>query len=283
MATENTLHTNATRPGFGVEFRDAEERRRADMGMTTIDAFVGALLAEISKGRGISDHASVRLAEYYLNHELLKGFPVPRMQVSTLDIDFQFAVAVNARASHLLEDPEIQKGIRYRLVDFLAGLPADRDFREYFRGDASLGAKWKDGLADLSRRLEQVLAKPAPDGIELIQKLSVSAHNYFYESAPDDLRLHVSSLLMRPLKRREDHKSMTMVIEERIREIVAVVSEGRAQVAEAPDDFQILVGAKDLEKLNPSLLNRMKITVSPSDRRWVVSEKDGEKIHILGT
>jgi len=251
--------------------------------MITIDAFVGALLGEIAKGRGIGDQASVRLAEHYLHHDLLKGFPVPRMQVSTLEIDLSFAVAANARENHLLEDQEVQKGIRFQVRDFLAGLPQDRDFREYFRDDVSLAAKWRKGLGGLHDRLEHVLAKPAPDREALIQKLSMSAQNYFHESAPEDLRLAVGKLLARPPRRRKNGRSMVKVIEDQIRAIVAVVGENEPQAAEPPADFKVLVTAAELDKVNPSLLNRMKITVSPADRRWVTSEKDGEKVHILGT
>lgn len=250
--------------------------------MVTIDVFVGALLGEITKGRAISDQASVRLAEYYLNSELLKGFPVPRMQISTLEVDLQFAVAAKARESLLLEDEEVQKSIRYQMRDFLGSLPNHPAFHTYFRNDASLSVKWKGGLDDLSRRIGQVLTKPPTDCAAVIHKLSVSAQNYFCELAPDDLRLSVSSLLMRPLKRGKDKMSLRTIIEEQVRAIVAPLGGGNKETApEAPVDLNILVGAAELEKLNPSLLNKMKITVSPSDRRWVVSEKDEKKVYIL--
>jgi hypothetical protein len=252
--------------------------------MVRIEEFVGVLLGAIAKGRAISDQASVRVAEHYLNHELLKGFPVPRMQISDLEVNVNFALAATARECLLLEDEEVQKSIRYRMRDLLGSLPGHPDFKAYFRNDSSLEAKWKGGLGDLDRRLEQVLRSHHTDFPALIHKLSVSAHNYFYEHAPDDLGLNVSSLLASPVKGRKDNKSMRLLIEDHVRETIMLRREGGEEVSPgAPAELNILLGAEELEKLNPSLLNRLKITVSPADRRWISSERDGHKVHILGT
>lgn len=251
--------------------------------MTTIDAFVGALLKEIAKGRAISDQASVRLAEAYLKDELLKGFPVPRMQIGELQVDLNFAMAAQARESVLLQDEEVQKNIGHCMRGFLGSLPRDRNFRAYFRNDAALASRWREGLDELIARIERALTRPPTDYRTVFQKLSVSTHNYFCELAPGDLQLPVTALLAKPIRRRADALSMKALIEEYVRGIVApLTGNGHDVVREEAHDFNILVGAAELQKLDTSMLNKLKITISPADRRWVVSEKDGHKIHILG-
>jgi hypothetical protein len=75
---------------------------------------------------------------------------------------------------------------------------------------------------------------------------------------------------------------MKALIEEYVRGIVApLVGRSHEAVPEEPHDFNILIGAAELQHVDASILNKLKITISPADRRWVVSEKDGHKIHIL--
>jgi hypothetical protein len=91
--------------------------------------------------------------------------------------------------------------------------------------------------------------------------------------------------LVRPLRKESGQaRSMHTIIEQQIRTIVTSMdrnkSEGRSDVA---PNLNVLVGAAELEKLNPAILDKIKITITPSDRRWVASEQDGKKVYILGT
>lgn len=261
------------------------DRKTIDTGVTiTVGAFVGALVAETARGRAISDRASIQIAEQYLHHELLRGFSVPRMQIRDLEVDLNFAVASSQRGAFFLEDDEVQKNIGYRMRDFLASLPRHRDFNSYFRNDAHLVARWTSGLDEMTRRFHHVLVRPGMDSASVIHGLSLSVQNYFYELAPDDLQLRVSSLLSRPINKARGADSMQTMIEREIQTIVTSADKSEPQESpESPPNLKILVGAAQLEKLSPNLLSKMKITVSPSDRKWVVSEKDGEKVYILGT
>ena len=80
---------------------------------------------------------------------------------------------------------------------------------------------------------------------------------------------------------------LAAVTEQQIRTIVTSADKsGSAQSPggdAASPNLEILVGAAQLNTLNPALLSKMKITISPSDRRWVASEQDGKTVHILAT
>ncbi len=254
--------------------------------MITLGSFLGALLEEIGRARAISDRASVQVAEQYLRHELLKGFPVPRMQFRDVEVELNFAVASKLHGAFFLEDEEVQKSISYQMRDFLSSLPGHRDFRTYFGKDTALAARWNGGLDEMARRFAHILAKPTADAEAVIQILSLSVRNHFHESASGDLRMTVSMLLARSLQKQPgEPDSMQAIVEQHVRAIVTSMDRSRREGAalDAAPNLNILVGAAELEKLNPAVLNRVKITVSPSDRRWVVTDQDGKKIHILGT
>lgn len=255
--------------------------------MITLGSFLGALLAETARGRAISDRASVQIADQYLRNEFLKGFPVPRMQVRDLEVELRFAVSSKLAAVSFLEDQEAQRHISYRLREFLSTLPGHRDFKDYFGKDTALATKWKRGLDDMARRLQEVLARPAADSSVVIQSLSLCIRNYFHESAPEHLRGEVSSLLARRRRKEPaEDDSLERLIERQIREIVMSMDRSADQnepAADSPLNFNVLVGAAELEKVSPALLSSIKISVSPADRRWIVSEHDGKKVYTLGT
>lgn len=246
--------------------------------------FVGALVGETARARAISDLASVQIAERYLHHELLRGFTVPRMQIRDLEIDLNFAVASKSSAGSFLEDEEIQRNISHRIREFLGGLPGVRGFRLYFGNDAKLAARWAGGLEEMTRRFRHILSRPGADCASAISGLSLSVQNHFYESASGGLRSNVSSLLARPIGKAGAAGSMRAVIEREIESIVmSVAKRGPGGSPESAPGVEILVGAAQLEKLNPASLSKMKLTLSPSDRRWVATDQDGKKVYILGT
>jgi hypothetical protein len=250
----------------------------------TVGTFVGALLGETTRARAIGDRASLYVAEQYLQNDLLRGFSVPRMQIRDLEVDLNFAVASKLRGAFFLEDEEVQKYIGYQMRDFLGSLPAHRDFSAYFRDDAELAARWASGLDETTRCFRRIVSKPEADAASAIHSLSLSVQNYFYESAPAGLRLGLFSLLNRPIGKGGRPDSMKTIIEERVRTIITSAGASKPEESsELPLNLEILVGAAQLEKLNPCVLSKIKLTLSSADRRWVASDQDGKKVYILST
>lgn len=60
--------------------------------MSGIDDIVGAVLRDITNARVTSDMYSRNISRYYEQDHLLRRFPVPRMEVDTLEIDLKFAI-----------------------------------------------------------------------------------------------------------------------------------------------------------------------------------------------
>ena len=61
--------------------------------MTTLNEYIGTLVAGIADARAAADLESVRVAEAYAQHALLKHFSVPRMRIG--DIEMTIPVAID--------------------------------------------------------------------------------------------------------------------------------------------------------------------------------------------
>jgi hypothetical protein len=252
--------------------------------MITLKAFVGTLLEEVTRARAASDQASMRLAQQYLDTELLKGFPVPRMQIRDMEIELNFAVASKQGRASFLEDERVQKNIGYQIRDFMSELPSREEFKPYFGDNLEIVDKWKSGLDDLAGRFSEILSKPASDPQSVINNLSLTAENYFYELAPDQMRFQISTILERRFQPKKSSGAGTIkaAVQKEITAIIAAMDKRMKEgVPDDSPDLNLLLGASELEKLNPSLLHKVKISISSSDRRWVVTDQNGEKVAIL--
>lgn len=252
--------------------------------MITIKNFVGAMLEEITRARVLSDVASARIADQYLNHEILKSFPVPRMHIRDIQMELNFAVSPVQRGTSRLEVEEVQKNIIHQLHDLVYSFSEHPDFTAYFEKDDKLKSSWKAGLNPLSKRMARVLAKPVSTPAEVTQNLSATVENYFYELAPENVRSGLSKLLDHPLRmhKSKEGDSMRASIKNQVAAVIAVAADVNPSPSHLdPLDLTVLVGASELEKISSDQLHKLKITLDSSDRKWVTVEKDGQKTYIL--
>ncbi len=263
--------------------------------MITLESFIGALMQQLAMARQMSDGASVHIAEGYLQNELLKGFPVPRMQLRDVEMELNFGVASKLESASFLEDDEVQKNLTYQLQDLLSSFPSQPEFKDYFSQNAPLQARWKAGLASMSQRFAQILSRPASDPVDLAHSLALSVQNYFYETAAEEQKPAVAPLLLllvkpspfwlaQGVKPESETVPLQKLIESRIAAMLrSLQGAQQAPGAPAPMALNVLVGTADLGKLDTALLNKIKITINPSDLRWIVSEKNSQKIYTLGS
>lgn len=60
--------------------------------MATLQTYLSGILCEISEARKVSDHKSAQIAEGYLSNKFLKGYSIPRMRISNVEIDAPIAI-----------------------------------------------------------------------------------------------------------------------------------------------------------------------------------------------
>jgi hypothetical protein len=78
--------------------------------MAGIDDIVGALLRDVTNSRVTSDMYSRNISRYYEQDAILRRFPVPRMEIDTLEMDLSFAI------NNVEVDPLRKEGLESRLV-----------------------------------------------------------------------------------------------------------------------------------------------------------------------
>ncbi|MCK9919347.1 hypothetical protein MXD81_60475 [Microbacteriaceae bacterium K1510] len=253
--------------------------------MITVRQFVGALLEEVTKARAISDAASARIAQQYLKHDLLKGFPVPRMHVREIELELCFAIGPNTEGASMFDDGEVRQNIRHQLRHLLEDLPDQPDVAPHFASAPDLKSKWTAGLEGLDQRFDQAMTRKDATRVAVVNALSMIIENYLYETVSTDrgLLARVARVWRNPANAAEN-QPINDAVREQVRNIIVSLDtiDTEGEVVSDLLDLNILVESADLEKLNPSRIQKMKLVFNASDRRWVASEVDGQKTHILG-
>src|SRR4051812_27940222 len=93
--------------------------------MPTLGMFIGALLTDSVQARVRADMESLKIAEAYSRHDLLKHMPVPRFRLPDITIDFPVIVSSLQEGElvgggRLFDEPtrlEIQKTVRAALLE----------------------------------------------------------------------------------------------------------------------------------------------------------------------
>jgi|GEM_PF-3436157 len=277
--------------------------------MISLSQFVGALLEGTVNGRAKSDVASVRLAEAYLKHELLKVFPVPRMQIQDVEIDLQFAIDPNLPPNTLFAEEEVRKNICYKIQHFLLGLPQDKEMKEFFSQDEELAKTWNSKLTQLMQRIEQLLNRQNLDKATLLHLLNLAIENFFHEVAfarpKPNLLSFISSIFHHSSTQKPTSSLKDRIIAYVQQVIDAAISDRPISIAAAKNaaakdaaaepadtdadtdidadlpDLQVLIKASDLEGLTPSQIQKLKLVLHASDRKWIKLDKQGEEEYIL--
>lgn len=259
--------------------------------MITLGNFVGALMQALSNARTMSDQVSVKIADQYLGHEYLRGFPVPRMTLKQVDVDLTFAVGATSSFSSLLRQPEVVKNIVNRFRGAIQDLPKNESFLTQF-GQRTFGdAEWEDEAKNLLDSIEKILANPPAEKLVLNHLLVVACENFFFQIHS----LRPQAGLLAGLRRvfggqeaateRGDFDSQSDGIRNWISEQVTKILDASIPSVvggadEAPN-VQVLVGGHELEGRNPDHLHNIKLSFSSDDRKWVTTEKNGAKTYML--
>lgn len=259
--------------------------------MITVSNFVGALMQALASGRTMSDQISAKIADRYLDHDYLRGFPVPRMTLKQVDVEVNFAVGSTTLLSTALRQPEVGKNIINRFRYVLEGLPNTEVFRKQFGQRAFRDEDWQAGAEELMASVQQILAEPPVDKAMLQHLLILASENFFYRMHQVRPQAGLLSGLRRIFSTEEaqpaaaDPAAQVDAIRAWITQQVAAVLDaaipgGLGGIDEAPD-LQILVGGGELESKDPGHLHSAKLSFTSEDRKWVASEKNGDKTYIL--
>ena len=251
--------------------------------MITIRQFLGAMLEEITRARVISDAASVRVAQTYLNHDFLKSYPVPRMNIKDVEMELHFAVAGRVQGISIFHDEEATQNIRHQLRQFLETLPQAPELIPHFAQNPQLTAKWNKALSDLDTKFQKIMARSTADRVSTARAISLAIENQLF-----DLISHggFRALLARAFGRENpsaQNQSMSDKIEQQVKNIIASVDTAGQEAETLTDlmDLNVLIEASELEKINSSHMQKLKVVFNTSDRKWIADKSGEEKRYML--
>ncbi len=256
--------------------------------MITISDFVGAFLHGLTTSRTQSDRTSLKISEHYLNHEYLRGFPVPRMTLKHVELEVNFAVGQISRLETLFKEPEIRKNVANQFHELLVGLPETEPFKSQLGHLAPADSEWRHGISELFETIQRILAGPIADKNTLIHTLSLAIENFFYtmhQAKPGrGLLAGLRNVFTKPTTAAGAPPSAGSIRDWATDRVTAILDAslpgGLAAVSELPD-MHILVGGAELEGQKEGSLHKVKLAFVSEDRKWVATEKNGEKKYIL--
>lgn len=246
--------------------------------MITLKQFVGVMMRDLTHARANSDVASAHVANSYLQHDILKGFPVPRMHVHDVEMQLKFAVA----------EPYVNRDVTrenalHRIVWF-ATAPIEQIQREF-----DMPELWRSQIARLHSDLNHILSQSFADADAAARLVSVGIENFIYRLAfaaeQRELMAFFQDAYCSMLHVDNNGQPIHEVIAPHIHDLLGTVTttentDGIVGAVPLPD-LPVLIGAAELEAMDGDQLQSVKLTFKASDRKWVSVEKDGEKQYLL--
>lgn len=72
--------------------------------MINLSDYIGQLMSEITIARTQADLETIRLAEMYANHDLLKHFPIPHIRLQNVNLEIPIVIKETVDASEIISN-----------------------------------------------------------------------------------------------------------------------------------------------------------------------------------
>jgi hypothetical protein len=228
--------------------------------MPSLGDYVGRLLSEITEARLQADLASVRVAEMYASHPLLKHLPVPKFRLPSVTLDVSVAVSgmdeSGRQPVHGTFDPgKLRDSVAARFLGSIDRVGVS--FAE--QGRRSL-------LESIDQSAKRAAAQPA---------ITSTAASIAEEFVSGLSRLLADEKLMGTRISPEAVKKVTDEVREATR--VDILNQ-----ATPPSGLKVLVTAAELRSAGPpDLLARLRLSITEEGVEWSVTDQDGKRLERL--
>lgn len=256
--------------------------------MISLGHFVSGLMQALTVGRTMSDRTSLKVADEYLNHDLLRGFPIPRMTLKQVDLEIKFAVNSTTQLEAFLKEPEVSRNIINRFRDVLIGLPENDLFRAQFKSAGFRESEWQQNLQDILASIERILSGQITDRATLTRFLALAVENFLFKIHHSKPQAGLLNGLRRIFSTPEtatgaapEADSLSTWAAGQTTDILNMVIPA---AVEEGVELHVLVGGAELESKKAELVQTAKISFGSADRKWIASgqsDTTGEKIYIL--
>ncbi|MGC1121624.1 MAG: hypothetical protein WBA22_11080 [Candidatus Methanofastidiosia archaeon] len=236
--------------------------------MANLGEIVGAIIAQVGRGRTQADAETVEIAETYKDNPLFSSFPVPRMTLDEVVIDLKMAVSTGPTTGASLT-PESQKEILKRVDTLVNDLP--RRYR-YVQNMPDNPTIWNPARAKIAEEITDLV----PVGVAVDPKSIVVG-------ATAAIQQNVVQAIAHPAFKVITRKTMGSFVEEDVprmekyvkSEIDKIVTDVVTSQPPTEGRVEVLVSASDLEGIPAEKISTVRLTLRESDLSW--TEIKGEK------
>lgn len=218
--------------------------------MPKLNEYIGSIVSSITNARVMSDVQTVKVAEEYSKHNLLKYFSIPRMKIEDIEMTIPVALEeINEKTESEYQPVDIKK------FDSVV-------YREFVN---NLGlTKLKE---DISLKLKDMVSKQTNI---LMQNISNDKNlSYLKNYCKDISNLEKNVLLSKHvIKRKMNTKEMSQHLEN------ILISEFKiSRQKKIADDLNVIVEAHKLREQKPENIIYIKLKIREDGLEWDRSEK----------
>ncbi|MBI1803209.1 MAG: hypothetical protein HY033_05520 [Ignavibacteriae bacterium] len=223
--------------------------------MPLLGDYLGHLLSEITNARVHADLETLRIAEFYAGHPLLKHLPIPRFRLPTVDLDVP--VAIRGLATSTVEPP------RSRINFFAVRKTFDQLYSAHMK---RFGFKLSNEDSErLTQSLDRTIAdlKDPPD-------VPVSAAHI-----ADGLVFNVIEALRKPPPERAAAETPRLDVFEE--ELKSSAREKIAMLTRSPERLEVQVATAEMKEVgSKDFLAILHLSISEDAFEWREIEVDGK-------
>ncbi|TCV85904.1 hypothetical protein [Sulfurirhabdus autotrophica] len=219
--------------------------------MPKLGDYLGHILSEITVARMHADIESVRVAELYADHPLLKNMPVPRFRMPDIDIDVPVVVKE-------MEEPS--GGVSSH------GIPPVADMRKVF--DKALSSVLAENRINLTDAVRSKLNTILDQRVTALTRPSETAIDTGRVSRDFiSVSMKTLSTVMKPEKQAE--------LEARLNDVLRVEL---IKIRKPPARLNVLVTTAEIREAGPSeVITHLRLKISEEAFEWTTIESDEGK------
>lgn len=231
--------------------------------MATLQNYLSGILSEVSKARATSDYKSAQIAEEYLKDKILKGYSIPRMRISNVEIDLPVAI------DSLKESNLINRNVD---MDTTADAVYENLCKNFSLSQAEIDKLYSSGISStIKKQISTTLSRllTSEDGIPINEADSLSIIN--------DINTY-STLIVVYFKNSVE-KSFTLPSTVSVDEMSQMLSKQLCAVFIAKDlsEIKVVAEASQLKDISEKAIFHIKMNVIEDGMEWAISQnQNGE-------
>lgn len=237
--------------------------------MANLGEVVGAIIAQVGRGRTQADAETVEIAEIYKDDPLFSSFPVPRMTLDEVVIDLKVAVSTGPTQGISLT-PQSQKEILDRVNTLVNDLPNRYRYVQNMPAHPNI---WNPARVKIAEEITDLV----PVGVAVEPKsIIVGATAAIQQNVIQGIAHPAFTVITRKTMGsfvEEDVPRMEKYVKSELEKIVTDVVKTQPSPEERLD---VLVSASDLEGIPTEKISTVRLTLRESDLSWTEIEgKEG--------